>query len=332
MVAVLRCSLRVSHSYSMTAHGYYFLPRSVASVIFLFIGARSLDDMWPLCCGQFSIRSLFIWVVSGRRQVHWSSPTFSFSHQAWTKSYKRATYIPPYSSVPSHSTHQEDYNRLPTFSTMLFHKSVVSFVTAIALASSVTAFAKPGPARLARAGPPSCLNGGTPTCCNSIASFSSLPQNVQTALTNADPSLNQGLNVGLTCTTAGSQAWYRVPQFLYSIKWLTRRRSSNQGLCCDAIVNLNLPISRCLSSPRSLPSDLADNRFDQQMARKCPTLPQIATARRDGFLTRNEYLQRAGGWWNVSFCVALRILRPAVVFCYLGCLKFNTLFSAASSF
>jgi hypothetical protein len=25
-----------------------------------FFGARSLDDMWPLCCGQFSTRSLFV--------------------------------------------------------------------------------------------------------------------------------------------------------------------------------------------------------------------------------------------------------------------------------
>ena len=123
---------------------------------------------------------------------------------------------------------------------MLFDKSILSFVAAIALASSVAAVpigqqggdvnnqvnnnqvnqangnAKDttNPAQTgtkvtgaqAATGPPVCSTG-TPTCCDSQQSFSSLSATFQTALKALDPSLNQDLPVGINCAAAGTETW-----------------------------------------------------------------------------------------------------------------------------
>ena len=118
---------------------------------------------------------------------------------------------------------------------MLFNKSILSFVAAIALASSVAAAAtgQPGnnqvnngnqnnqgnpkdttnPAQTGTqatgaqaTGPPVC-SSGTPTCCDSEQSFSSLSPAFQAALKALDSNLNPDLPVGINCAAAGTQTW-----------------------------------------------------------------------------------------------------------------------------
>ena len=119
-----------------------------------------------------------------------------------------------------------------TLLTMLFNKSILSFVAAIALASSVTAIptgqqggdvnnqvnqangnakdttnpAQTAGTKATATGPPVCSTG-TPTCCDSEEPFSSLSATFQTALKALDPSLNQDLPVGINCYAAGTQTW-----------------------------------------------------------------------------------------------------------------------------
>lgn len=89
-----------------------------------------------------------------------------------------------------------------TFLTMLFYKSLVSFVTAIALASSVTASATPERRQ-------SCHTGSL-VCCASTNSFSSVDPVLQDDLLVFDPNLDTSLLVGLVCVldVAG---WYCTP-------------------------------------------------------------------------------------------------------------------------
>ena len=123
---------------------------------------------------------------------------------------------------------------------MLFNKSILSFVAALALASSVAAAAtgQPGntnnqvqgngnnqnnpagqnnqdptkgttnPAQTGTqaTGPPVCSTG-TPTCCDSEQSFSSLSPAFQAALKALDSNLNPDLPVGVNCDAAGTQTW-----------------------------------------------------------------------------------------------------------------------------
>ena len=116
-----------------------------------------------------------------------------------------------------------------TLLTMLFNKSILSFVAAIALVSSVTAIptgqqggdvnnqangnakdttnpAQTAGTKATATGPPVCSTG-TPTCCDSEEPFSSLSATFQTALKALDPSLNQDLPVGINCYAAGTQTW-----------------------------------------------------------------------------------------------------------------------------
>ena len=121
---------------------------------------------------------------------------------------------------------------------MLFHKSVVSFVAAIALASIVTALpqgnvqvnsGKQNNAQDNNTGNdnntgtqntqpvvPVCSTG-TPTCCDSTTPFTSLSVDYRAALPPLDSNLNQALPVGLNCALPGTQGWYCTPRPSYSI-------------------------------------------------------------------------------------------------------------------
>jgi hypothetical protein len=107
---------------------------------------------------------------------------------------------------------------------MLFNKSIISFVAAIALASSVAAAAtgqqatdanpaqnnadtiNPAQTNTQATGPPVCSTG-TPTCCAFEQSFSSLSSADQAALKSLDSNLNPDLSVGVNCDAAGTQTW-----------------------------------------------------------------------------------------------------------------------------
>ena len=128
---------------------------------------------------------------------------------------------------------------------MLSHKSIASFVAAVALASIVTALPQGnGPANTGnqntgqgnKAGNdnktgndsntgkqntqpvvPVC-SAGTPTCCDSTTPFSSLSPADQAALASLGPNLNMALAVGLNCAVSGAQGWYRVPLLSYPFR------------------------------------------------------------------------------------------------------------------
>jgi hypothetical protein len=105
---------------------------------------------------------------------------------------------------------------------MLFNKSILSFVAALALASSAAAAAtgqqqgnnqvdnatNPAVAgtQTTATGPPVC-SSGTPTCCDSQQSFSSLSSTFQAALKALDSTVNPDLPVGVNCYAAGTQTW-----------------------------------------------------------------------------------------------------------------------------
>ena len=168
------------------------------------------------------------------RFLDWSEA----SALARAKSYKNPAYVSPISSSQFH-THKKPHSRLHTTTlfTMLFNKSILSFVAAIALASSVTAAATgqqggnannqvnqanqnqgnakdtTNPAQTGTkatgaqtTGPPVC-SSGTPTCCDSEQSFSSLSPAFQAALKALDSTLNPDLPVGINCDAAGTQTW-----------------------------------------------------------------------------------------------------------------------------
>ncbi|KAF8260666.1 hypothetical protein EI94DRAFT_1747788 [Lactarius quietus] len=117
---------------------------------------------------------------------------------------------------------------------MLFNKSIISFVAAIALATSVDAARKvpsmPNPTQNpsiggrsqqfnARDVVPSCSTG-TPTCCGSTVKFGALTLQQQTELHSLDSDVSENLNVGLNCAAADEQGC-----------------GNHQSLCCDAIQN-----------------------------------------------------------------------------------------------
>src|ERR1700677_570266 len=107
-------------------------------------------------------------------------------------------------------------------------------MTAIALASSVTASATPE----RRQYPPtqSCqASTGSLTCCLTTTPFTGLSEAAQSGLLGlGDPNLNLNLPVGLDCVLPGLLGWYCTPRILNSIRWLTRR-SNNQAFCCSGV-------------------------------------------------------------------------------------------------
>jgi hypothetical protein len=126
---------------------------------------------------------------------------------------------------------------------MLFHKSLVSFVAAIALASSVTASVTPERRQWS-----SCqASSGSSTCCTNTSPITSLSTAAQGLLALISPNLNLDLPIGLNCVLPGLLGWYCAPRTLYPIRWLTCR-SNNNAVCCDGSQNE----SRCLSSLQPL--------------------------------------------------------------------------------
>ena len=124
-------------------------------------------------------------------------------------------------------------------STILFHKSIVSFVAAMALVSRVTA----SPAGTEPAGNgqkhtqavvPSCSTG-TPTCCDSTTPFSSLSTDNQAALAALDSNLNKALLVGAVRSFRIAGMVLYSPTFVLHL--MLTHCSYNQALCCDAIQN-----------------------------------------------------------------------------------------------
>jgi hypothetical protein len=92
---------------------------------------------------------------------------------------------------------------------MLFQKSIISFVAAIALATSVSASAF-----AARDGAPVCPAGLTPYCCNSSLQPNNLPTDTLGSLKNGFSGLNTNEPVGEGCSaTQGS--WYCVFSTLF---------------------------------------------------------------------------------------------------------------------
>jgi hypothetical protein len=146
---------------------------------------------------------------------------------------------------------------------MLFNKSIVAFVAAITLATSVAAAATPpltGTGGQDTGSPnqgsnqdksqgsvqgsvqgssqaPTCSPGLNPMCCDAVTPFTTLSDDVRTQLKGLDPSLNQNGNVGQKCAPpVGSQGWYCALCYSHSMKWLTCHSSGTQKpLCCDAV-------------------------------------------------------------------------------------------------
>ncbi|KAF8259869.1 hypothetical protein EI94DRAFT_1706731 [Lactarius quietus] len=99
---------------------------------------------------------------------------------------------------------------------MLFYKSLVSFITAIALAGSVTASVTPERRQTTQ----SCSTGSL-TCCATTTPFTALSSAAQESLALLDPNLNLDLPVGLGCVLAGVLG------------------CNNDAFCCDGTQNLN---------------------------------------------------------------------------------------------
>jgi hypothetical protein len=129
---------------------------------------------------------------------------------------------------------------------MLFNKSIVAFVAAITLATSVAAAATPSPngagqntgspnqsqdksqgtvqgSNQGSTQPPTCISGLNPMCCDAVALFTTLSDDVRTQLKSLDSNLNQNGNVGQNCAPpVGSQGC-----------------GTQKPLCCDAVQSAN---------------------------------------------------------------------------------------------
>jgi len=77
---------------------------------------------------------------------------------------------------------------------------LISFVTAIALASGITASVT-----LVRRGPTCTTGTGSLFCCGNVNTLSDLPDNVQSVVFADDPTLDVGISVGLDCSPFQSQ-------------------------------------------------------------------------------------------------------------------------------
>ena len=85
---------------------------------------------------------------------------------------------------------------------MLFNKSLISFVAAIALAGSVTASATP-----VRRNDGCSPGTGSLTCCDSTIYFGELSELEQIILSILDPELNDLVPIGVGCALAGVAGW-----------------------------------------------------------------------------------------------------------------------------
>ena len=93
---------------------------------------------------------------------------------------------------------------------MLFHAPLISFVTAIVMASGITASAT----SVRR--DDICPSGsGNPTCCDSTDDVSLISSDLETFISNtAGDVWDQSLPLGVNClATSESQEWYCIPKF-----------------------------------------------------------------------------------------------------------------------
>jgi hypothetical protein len=104
---------------------------------------------------------------------------------------------------------------------MMFSNTLVSFIAAIALASSVTASVAP-----VRRGGGNDGNGSKPTqscstgslhCCDSASNFEDQPTVVQGGLLNAlSPNVLANVPIGVNCVASGVAGWYCTLQLLFN--------------------------------------------------------------------------------------------------------------------
>jgi hypothetical protein len=147
--------------------------------------------------------------------------------------YIRVAHSPPQCPT-KHKETKADHHRFPTFLIMLFHKSLISFAAAIALASSVTAVVIPASA--------DCPSGSRLTCCDRTIAFNYLTSDQKVSLAALDHNLNIDLQVGINCALPGYLGywvgWYCTHASLisYLTKWLTNG-SKKLSFCCDSIQN-----------------------------------------------------------------------------------------------
>ena len=136
-------------------------------------------------------------------RMYWTS-LFPIPALHSRKIIKRATYVPPYSSVQSHCTQSTlTFTPHSQKQTMFFQKSIISFVAVAALAASVSA------SSIAARQGVQCPAGLESYCCPQPIPFSSLPSGPQGALPGAAPNLDQSKEVCENFTTPpGQGSWY----------------------------------------------------------------------------------------------------------------------------
>ncbi|KAF8270845.1 hypothetical protein EI94DRAFT_1698580 [Lactarius quietus] len=117
---------------------------------------------------------------------------------------------------------------------MLFHRSLISFAVAMALAalnSGVTASA------ILERRAVTCAPGtGNLMCCSAASKFTQLQSGEQNVVIASDPNVNKSQIVGTQCEPSDGSQWYCNPRVLYSFRRLTGRSSTN-ALCCNGALN-----------------------------------------------------------------------------------------------
>ena len=199
----LEPDLDIISSEQLKHHVYFFAAKT----------SKLQVDVLPEICGQLS--PLF-WNSFHycRQPIHWSSLSFFPSARNGRNFIKGQL---KQFKIPQRSTNIENLQHQPQpFLTMLFYKSFISFVTAIALASSVTASATP---ERRQYWPPTSncqASTGSSMCCSSTTPFSGLSEGLQSGLVGL-PNLNLNTPIGLDCVLPGLLGWYCTPRFLYLI-------------------------------------------------------------------------------------------------------------------
>jgi hypothetical protein len=100
---------------------------------------------------------------------------------------------------------------------MMLSNTLVSFVAAITLASSVTAAVTPrwGSPPPSQSGQ-SCSTGSL-YCCDSSSNFEDQPTLINSGLLNAfSPDVLANVPIGLNCLASGVAGWYRTIRLLFN--------------------------------------------------------------------------------------------------------------------
>jgi hypothetical protein len=101
---------------------------------------------------------------------------------------------------------------------MMFSNTLVSFIAAIALASSVTASVAPVRRGGGGGGKPtqSCSTGSL-HCCDSASNFEDQPTDIQSGLLNAvSPNVLANVPIGVNCVVSGVAGWYCTLRLLFN--------------------------------------------------------------------------------------------------------------------